>query len=134
MTNPTSQLNPVLTDYNVPHARRSGPARSGIQLRVLQRPARAWQQRRVKAVGNSEAMAATPSLTQVTRASNSNTTTTIGFRPLPGPLRHVSGAIARPGGQKSSHGSLFVSLFFKFSPAVTGKSFCLSLFGDCVRA
>lgn len=74
-------------------------------------PVCVWQQRSVKAVGNRNTMAATLSLTQVTLSYNSNITTTRAFCPLSVPFGHISGVLLKPGGQKSSHSSLFVSLF-----------------------
>lgn len=88
-----------------------------------------WQQRSVKAVGNRNTMADTLSLTQVTLSYNSNLTTTSLSCRLPVMPGDISAVLLSPGRQKCELTSTLVPLFWKFSPAVTGKSFCLISLG-----
>ncbi len=83
----------------------------------------------MKAVGNRNTMAATLSLTQVTLSYNSNLTTAIVSLPLSAALGDISTVLVKLGGQKREPTSRPGPSFWKFSPAVTGKSFCLISLG-----
>lgn len=83
----------------------------------------------MKAVGNRNTMAATLSLAQVTLSYNSNITAVNVPCPLSTLRGNVSAVLAELDRQKRELTSVLVHLFWKFSPAVTGKSFCLISLG-----
>lgn len=114
---------------NLQHSRRSNPHGAWSSSMFCSAPVCVWQRRSVKAVGNRNTMAAALSLTQVTLSYNSNITTTHAVCPLSVLLEHISGLLSGTRqAEKSSQLGLCLS-FFKFTSAVTGKSFCPSLRG-----